>query len=451
MCLRNPSSFFSRPAAILLRSEWRKLPCRPDRRPRTFTPYSAASTPGPERTLPTATARRSALRRKASGRSPTKKPSASIATARRHALRRRAAASQNAKAAAGTSQPAANPADTSSPDLSEPQEDMPLWVAKLPVVPESEPVVELKAQAAAPGVDGLAPSPSSRSRSSTSAPARRQTLSQPKEQQPRSHRRSRAESRYFSPRFPSCQPAGSLTCRQFRSPSAASRGAGLPPLPRPHRNSQAAAVQASALKPAPAAIASAPSPKPKPPVNPAKASPPAITARPPARPTVHSALIGSPIKALPASPARRPVVQEGSASLRREVKITHAEAASLPPGPRQHDPAAESSAGAEEQARPRPHPPDHHTLFTCGRTAPREMRRRARNHGLCLSAAVRAECRDAETNSGRSRPARARKNPQAASAQPRATGSERGSCPIFVGWMACSPAQSLPRPAGAVL
>lgn len=232
---------------------------------------------------------------------------------------RRTAASQKAKAATGTSQPATNPADTSSPDLSEPQEDMPLWVANLPVVPETEPVVELKAQApeewrASPPPSAAAPNPPpAPRRGAKPSPTERATVTKSSKIEGREQVFLAAFPELPSSRFVDL-PAVPLTQR-----SRPRRRVAAPPPPAPKQ--PVAPVQTSALKPASAAVASAPSPKPKPPVNPAKASPPAIAARPPARPTVHSALIGSPIKALPASPARRPVVQKAAPASAAKSKL----------------------------------------------------------------------------------------------------------------------------------
>ena len=58
------------------------------------------------------------------------------------------------KATAAGSQPAAKPANTGSVSPSEPQTPLPPWVANLPVVPDSEPVIELKAAATPPEASG---------------------------------------------------------------------------------------------------------------------------------------------------------------------------------------------------------------------------------------------------------------------------------------------------------
>ena len=298
-----------------------------------------------------------------------------------------------------------------------------------------------------PGVDGVAPPaapdpPTAPRRGAKPSPTERATVTKPP--------KIESSEQVFLAAFPELPasrfvdlPAVPLTQR-----SKPRRRVAAPPPPAPKQ--PVAAVQASALKPASAAIAAPPSPKPQAAREPSEGVGSCHrreTCGKTNRTHWPHRFADQSIARIARAPACR---KEGSASLRREVKITHAEAASLPPGARQHDPAAESSAGAEGQAGPRPHPPYHHALFTWGRTAHREMRCRARNHGLCLSAAVRAVCRDAEGDSGKSRPACVRKTPQAASAQPRASGFERGSCPP-VRWMACAPAQSLPRPAGAVL
>ncbi len=220
----------------------------------------------------------------------------------------RRTATQKGKAAAETSQPAAKPAEPSSPNLSESQEDMPLWVANLPVVPETEPVMELKAQAPAAQEWTASPAapdpPTAPRRGAKPSPTERATVTKPP--------KIESSEQVFLAAFPELPasrfvdlPAVPLTQR-----SKPRRRVAPPPPPAPKQ--PVAAVQASALKPASAAIAAPPSPKPKPHANPVKASAPAIAAKPVARPTVPTGLIGSPIKALPASPARPPVVKKAA-------------------------------------------------------------------------------------------------------------------------------------------
>jgi hypothetical protein len=224
-------------------------------------------------------------------------------------------ATHRTKAAPATPQSAVKLTDTSSPNLSERQEDLPLWVANLPVVPETEPVVELKA---APLPD-LVSEPTA-----TVAPER-------------AARRSGPVGRHATKPSPAKRPAPAKTPKPETSEQAvlaafpelparafvdippapltqrskAQRKAAAPP-PRPAKP-PAETVQASpAPKRAAAAIASPPPAKPKPPVATARTSPPAFTAKPQARPVVRSAFIGSPLKSSAASPARRSIVKKAA-------------------------------------------------------------------------------------------------------------------------------------------
>lgn len=91
----------------------------------------------------------------------------------------RSKAAPKPKATAAPPQPAAKPSNTPSVSLSEPQEELPLWVTNLPVVADTEPVIELKvartpdqasgkAAAAAPGAAiRTAPIPPRRARHSS--------------------------------------------------------------------------------------------------------------------------------------------------------------------------------------------------------------------------------------------------------------------------------------------
>ena len=148
---------------------------------------------------------------------------------------RRTAASQKAKAGAGTSQPAAKPADTSSPNLSESQEEMPLWVAQLPVVPETEPVVELKPPAPATQEWTASPPPPPAVPDPPRAPRRgARPSSAPKTTATKSPKIEGGEQVFLAafPELPACRfvdlPAAPLTQR-----SKPRHRTAAPPRPRP--------------------------------------------------------------------------------------------------------------------------------------------------------------------------------------------------------------------------
>jgi len=142
ICLRNPSSFSPRTAAVLLRSQQRNSSMQAGPPPEdlhailgrfhTWSGKQPANGNGrakgaPEegiREIPYEEAIRSHRNRQAaaSRRRPAQKPQA-----------------------AAPPQPSAQPTKTPSVTTSEPAEELPLWVANLPVVPDTEPVIELKA------------------------------------------------------------------------------------------------------------------------------------------------------------------------------------------------------------------------------------------------------------------------------------------------------------------
>ena len=233
--------------------------------------------------------------------------------------------------AAPAPEPAAKPTDTPSTNLNEAQKELPLWVKNLPVIPDTEPVIELKAglpsDLASEHTAPVAP-PRAATRP-TAGPHRAAKASVPKGPPAAKTAQRDIGEQACLDAFPKL-PARAFVDLPSAPPTQRSkpqRRAAAPPA----RTAQppAAAVQA---KPAPpslpsaitTAITTAPSAKLKPPVSSAKAAPekasPAKAASSgvpgirQAKPADSTVLLGAPAKCLPSSPVRRHVVKKKSAS-----------------------------------------------------------------------------------------------------------------------------------------
>jgi hypothetical protein len=207
-----------------------------------------------------------------------------------------------------TTQPAGKTADPGSPDLSASQDDLPLWVTTLPVVPDTEPFVELGAtpDAAAEQERTAVPDPPS-PRIGRPSPSKRTVAATPARPATREEKLLAAFPGMAAPASVDLSPA-LLPAR-----SKPQRRTAAPPPVAAKPSAEAVRVH-PAVPPASAASASRTPAKSKPARTLSRLSPPAVTARPEVKPIAPAGLIGSPIKPSPASPARRPVVKKAAAA-----------------------------------------------------------------------------------------------------------------------------------------
>ncbi|HVT99258.1 MAG TPA: hypothetical protein VHE33_17280, partial [Acidobacteriaceae bacterium] len=190
---------------------------------------------------------------------------------------------------------------------SESQEDLPLWVRNLSVVPDTEPFIELGATADAVAEQERTavfdpPTP----RVARSSPSKRTAAATAAKPVTREEKLLAAFPGMAAPASEDLPPAP-LPAR-----SKPQRRTATPPPAAAKPSAEAVRVHPAA-SPAPAASARTPA-KSKPARARARPSPPAVTTRPEVKPIAPAALIGSPIQPMPASHTRRPVVKKAAAA-----------------------------------------------------------------------------------------------------------------------------------------